>query len=414
MISAKVNISRKVYNEAYRSYLDELADVQIYYGGSSSGKSVFISQRHLRDVMRGNRNFLVCRQVARTLQKSVVQELKQVIDAWGVQSLFSVNKTDGTITCENGYQIIFAGLDDVEKLKSIRPQKGVITDIWVEEATETDRSSLKQLEKRLRGGDESTKKRILLSFNPVLISSWIYQEFFKNIAWADDQKEYRSDNLTILKTTYKDNAHLTLQDIERLENETDPYYHDVYTLGNWGVLGNVIFRNWRVEDLSEIRNQFVNRRNGIDFGFSSDPAAAPLTHYDKSHKTIYIFDELYETGLTNDILADRLKTMDGNAYWKADSAEPKSIAELQAYGIYVGPAAKGKDSVVHGIQWLQQQTIIVDAKCINMRNELSGYKWKEDAGGNALPIPVDKNNHLIDALRYAYEDEMDGGGWLVM
>jgi phage terminase large subunit len=169
-----------------------------------------------------------------------------------------------------------------------------------------------------------------------------------------------------------------------------------------------------VEDLSGMHNQFVNRRCGIDFGFSSDPAAAAITHYDKAHKTIYWFDELYETGLTNDVLSDRLKTMDRSAYWKADSAEPKSIAELTNYGIYAQPAAKGKDSVLHGIQWLQQQTIIIDPKCINARNELSGYKWKEDAGGNSLPIPVDKNNHLIDALRYAYEDDMDGGGWLAM
>jgi phage terminase large subunit len=299
-------------------------------------------------------------------------------------------------------------LDDVEKLKSITPAKGVFTDVWIEEATETELSSLKQLEKRQRGGDESTPKRIVLTFNPVLRSHWIYKQYFENLAWEDTQREYRSDNLTILKTTYKDNRFLTLQDIERLENESDPYYHDVYTLGNWGVLGNVIFTNWRVEDLSGIRNQFVNRRCGIDFGFAGDPAAAPLTHYDKAHKTIYWFDELYETGLTNDVLADRLKTMDGNAYWKADSAEPKSIAELQKYGVYVQPAAKGKDSVVHGIQWLQQQTIILDKKCINARNEFAGYKWKEDAGGQALPIPVDKNNHFIDQLRYAYEDEMIG------
>ena len=364
--------------------------------------------------MRGGRNFLVCRQVGRTLRGSVVQELTKVINAWGVQRLFSINKTDGTITCDNGYQIVFAGLDDVEKLKSITPAQGVFTDVWIEEATETELASLKQLEKRQRGGDESTPKRIVLTFNPVLRNHWIYKQYFESLAWADDQREHREQNLTILKTTYKDNAHLTAQDIERLENETDPYYYNVYTLGNWGVLGNVIFRNWRVEDLSEMRNQFVNRRHGLDFGFAADPAAGVVTHFDRAKKQIYVFEELYETGLTNDILAERLGILDGNGYWKADSSEPKSIAELQAYGLYVGGAAKGKDSVAHGIQWLQQQEIIVDARCINLRNELSGYKWKEDAGGFALPIPVDKNNHLIDALRYAYEDEMDGGGWLAM
>ena len=98
--------------------------------------------------------------------------------------------------------------------------------------------------------------------------------------------------------------------------------------------------------------------------------------------------------------------MHGKDLITADSAEPKSIAELQQKGLLVRGARKGKDSVNFGIQWLQQQKIIVDKKCINMQNEFSTYKWKEDAGGNALPIPVDRNNHLIDALRYAYEDEM--------
>lgn len=408
MTNARVNISRKVYNRAYIPYLDEMAGTQIFYGGSSSGKSVFIAQRHIRDVLKGGRNFLVCRQVGRTLRGSVVQELTKVIYTWGVQPLFKINKTDGTITCENGYEIVFAGLDDVEKLKSITPAKGVFTDIWVEEATEISLASFKQLEKRQRGGDEKTPKRIVLSFNPILRSHWIYKTFFENLAWTNDQREYRSDDLTILKTTYRDNRYLTSQDIYRLENETDPYYRDVYTDGNWGVLGNVIFTNWRVEDLTPMRNQFVNRRHGLDFGFASDPAAAVISHYDPAHKRIYIIDELYETGLTNDILADRLHVMDGNGYWKADSSEPKSIAELQAYGLYVVGAAKGKDSVLHGIQWLQQHEIIIDAKCINTRNEFAGYKWKEDAAGNALPIPVDKNNHLIDALRYAYEDEALG------
>jgi phage terminase large subunit len=110
--------------------------------------------------------------------------------------------------------------------------------------------------------------------------------------------------------------------------------------------------------------------------------------------------------LTNDKLAEEAIKMFGSQPATCDSAEPKSIAELQRYKVDARPAAKGKDSVLHGIQWLQQQTIIVDTKCINMRNELQGYKWKEDKGGNALPVPVDSDNHLVDALRYAYEQDM--------
>jgi phage terminase large subunit len=236
---------------------------------------------------------------------------------------------------------------------------------------------------------------------------WIYKEYFEGIGWTDEQREYKDGNrLSILKTTYKDNRYLTPDDVKDLENETDEYYHSVYTLGNWGVLGDVIFTNWKVEDLSPITAQFTNRRNGLDFGFSSDPAAVIVSHYDTKKKTIYVYKELYETGLTNDILAERIKELAPNDRIVADSAEPKSIQELNNHGVYARGAAKGKDSVNFGIDWLKQQTIIIDKSCINLQNELSQYHWKKDAGGNSLKKPVDKNNHLVDALRYAYEEEM--------
>ena len=155
-----------------------------------------------------------------------------------------------------------------------------------------------------------------------------------------------------------------------------------------------------------MQDQFTNRRHGLDFGFSSDPAAVGVSHYDKTRKTIYFYKELYETGLTNDILAERVREMITNERIIADSSEPKSIAELNNHSVYAAGAVKGKDSVNFGIDWLKQQTIIVDKSCINMQNELSQYHWKKDAGGNSLKIPVDKNNHLIDALRYAYEGDM--------
>lgn len=403
-----VKISTDVYNDAYFPYLNSTARTSIFYGGSSSGKSVFLAQRCIEDLMRGGRNYLIARQVARTLKTSVFAQVCRVISEWGVTSLFNVNKSDYTITCTNGYQAVFVGLDDTEKIKSIVPATGAWTDIWVEEATETERNAVKQLYKRQRGGSEGTPKRLVLSFNPILQSHWIYEEYFSPIAWADDQTCYNGDDLFILKTTYKDNRFLTADDVRDLENETDQYYRDVYTLGNWGVLGNVIFTNWEVRDLSSMRDQFTNHRNGLDFGFSSDPAAMPVTHYDRAHKTIYIYDELYETGLTNDLLAEDVLKLIDRQQVKGDSAEPKSIAELKRYGVNITPARKGKDSVLFGIQWLQQQKIVIDTKCINTRNEFQQYKWKEDKAGNAIRQPVDKHNHIIDGLRYAYED--DGRG----
>jgi phage terminase large subunit len=412
MTNYDITVESKIFNDIYYSHLNNLTRTQIYFGGSGSGKSVFLAQRCVYDVMNGKRNYLVCRQVARTIRKSVFNEIKKVISDWGARELFSINQTDLVITCKNGYQILFAGLDDPEKIKSVTPEKGVITDIWIEEATETDRNTVKDLNKRLRGGSESIAKRVTLSFNPILQTHWIYEEHFKGISWADDQTEYKSDDLSILKTWYIHNRFLTPDDVRDLENESDPYYYNVYTLGNWGVLGNVIFTNWSVQDLTEMRDQFTNQRVGLDFGFSSDPAAVIVTHYDRAKKTIYVFDELYELGLTNDVLAESVKGKIGEYYVTCDSAEPKSIYELARYGVNARAASKGKDSVLHGIQWLQQQNIVIDSNCINTRNELQQYKWKEDAGGNSLPVPVDKNNHLIDALRYAYEQDMEDA-WLI-
>ncbi len=409
----EVEIDPAVFNSVYLPHLDNMARTQIFYGGAASGKSVFLSQRAIFDLMRGGRNYLVCREVGSTIRKSVFNELNKVIIDWGVSGLFSINKTAGIITCVNGYQILFAGLDDAEKLKSITPAKGVLTDVWLEEATEADRDSVKQLFKRQRGGDSEIKKRITLSFNPILQSNWIYQDYFSPVAWADSQTEYNGDDLTILKTWYIHNRFLTDDDIHDLENEQDQYYRDVYTFGNWGTLGDLIFTNWEVQDLSDMHAQFTNRRHGLDFGFSSDPAALASTHYDSKRGEIYIFDEVYERGLTNDILADVIKPKVNGDLVIADSAEPKSIAELQLMGIRIIGASKGKDSVNHGIDWLKRQKIIIDKHCINARNEFQQYQWKKDRDGNSLRQPVDKMNHIIDGIRYAYEDEALRGDLVV-
>lgn len=399
-----VKIQRGVFNAVYLPYLDCMARTQIYYGGSASGKSVFLAQRAVVDILAGGRNYLVCRAVARTIKGSVFNEIEKVIVTWGLSAEFSINQTDRAITCRNGYQILFVGLDDTEKIKSITPRKGAITDIWVEEATEVQPDDLKQLYKRQRGGSDRAPKRLTLSFNPILRSHHIYQTYFAPLAWADDQVSYDSPDLSILKTWYIHNRFLTAGDIADLENEGDEYFRNVYTLGNWGVLGDVIFTNWRVEDLSSMRSQFTNRRAGLDFGFASDPAGFVLTHYDKPRKTIYIFDELYERGLTNPALAEAIKPAATGLMVVGDSSEPKSIAEIQQCGVGIVGAKKGKDSVNFGVQWLQQQTIVVDKACINAANELRQYQWRKDKDGNSIRQPVDKNNHLIDALRYAYED----------
>jgi phage terminase large subunit len=403
----KIDIDYKaVFNPIYLPHLHNMARTQIFYGGSSSGKSVFVAQRCILDILNGGRNYLVLRQVARTLRVSVFAQLKRVIDEWGIKSLFNINKSEMTITCVNGYQILFGGLDDVEKLKSVVPERGSITDIWVEEGTECDYASVKQLYKRQRGGDPKIPKRMTLTFNPILQSNWIYKEYFAKAKITDKQTDYQSDDLSILKTWYIHNKFLTPDDIYDLENEQDSYYYNVYTLGNWGVLSGTIFTNWRVEDLSKMRAQFTNQRYGLDFGFSSDPAALACMHYDRQRKTIYIFDELYERGLTNDVLAEGVLAKAGRNRVVCDSAEPKSIAELRNHGVNAVAAKKGADSVVFGVQWMQQQTIVLDVNAINAKNEFSTYHWKTDRQGNVMRVPADRDNHLIDGARYGLEDDM--------
>lgn len=393
-------------NQVYKPFLLDETRTQIFFGGSSSGKSYFLAQRTVLDVLRGDRNYLVFRNVLNTVKKSVFNEITKTIHNMGLSSFFNINKSNMVITCSlNNKQILFGGLDDPEKIKSITPIDGVITDIWLEEATEAKYEAVKQLYKRLRGRSK-VKKRLILSFNPILKSHWIYKEYFGG--WQDDKNFYRdSDNLLILKTTYKDNDFLEEDDIKELENETDRYYYEVYTLGNWGTLGNVIFKNWEVKDLSEIRETFDRFNNGLDFGFADDPAAMIHMHYDRKKKILYILDELYERELTNDLLADKIKRMIGNQYVTCDSSEPKSIRELINHGVRAIPAKKGRDSVNHGINWLRQQKIIIDVHCQNTRNEFATYRWKEDKDGNVLPVPVDRDNHAIDAIRYGLEEHME-------
>jgi len=402
-MNVNIQVSKKVFNKVYIPYLENVIRTQIFFGGSSAGKSVFISQRCVVDLLENNRNYLVIRNTANTLRTSVFNEIRKVILNWDLEKLFKINRTEMTITCITGYQILFRGLDDAEKLKSIIPEKGVITDILIEEATETKRDDVKQLYKRLRGKSK-VLKRLTLCFNPIFRTHWIFKEYFKN--WVEGETEYHDDRLSILKTTYKDNLRFLEQDdIDELENEQDPYYRDVYTLGNWGILGDLIFTNWKIEDLTKIKDTFGTYYNGLDFGFSNDPSAAGRQAI--KGKKLYILQELiYEKGLTNDVIALKLKPAIGKEYIRCDSSEPKSIAELRGYGIEALAARKGPGSVNFGIQYLKQFQIIIDRKCQNAINEIQLYQWKKDKDGNVINVPVDKNNHFMDQIRYAINDRI--------
>lgn len=401
----QLEISRDRFNEIYLEHcLNNQHRYQIYFGGSSSGKSFALAQRAVIDVFGGQRNYLIVRNVQKTLRQSCFNEISKCISEFKLTPYFSINKSDLVITCTvNQCQILFAGLDDTEKIKSITPAKGVLTDIWVEEATECERAAVKQLDKRLRGRSE-VLKRLTLSFNPILRDHWLYTEYFG--IWRDDAQYVESEeqNLSILKTTYKDNRFLMPDDIANLENESDPYYFEVYTLGNWGVLGAIIFKNWRVEDFSELEAAFDLYRHGVDWGFGVDPFAYAKLYYDKTRKRLYVCDEIYAAGLLNAESATMVKPLAGGDIVVCDSAEPKSVIEFRQLKINAIGAKKGPGSVEHGIKFLQSLEIIIHPRCQHAKNEFSKYKFKQDKNGVTLPIPLDKDNHLIDAIRYATED----------
>lgn len=217
-----VNIPIKVFNKAYRPYIDNTKRFLIFYGGASSGKSYFVAQRYIYKLMvKDLCNLLVVREVANTNRDSTFALLKQVINQWGLEKIFKISEGDMRITClSNGNSVIFKGLDDPEKLKSVTFERGVLSDIWVEEASEIDEAALNQLNVRLRG--KYVKKQIVLTFNPIDVNHWLKKRFF----------DTERPNTDILHTTYKDNKFLSEDDKAELEayKETDPYYYDVYCL----------------------------------------------------------------------------------------------------------------------------------------------------------------------------------------
>lgn len=225
MIDVKIN--KSVFNTVYLPFLDCDAKYLVFYGGGSSGKSFFIVQRYIYKLLKQKMNLLVVRQTGNTNRDSTFALFKQVIKQWGVEELFDV--TDLRIRCKNGNEVIFRGLDDTEKIKSTTFENGELTDIWIEEATETQEADVNQLKVRLRGG--TSKKQMILSFNPVNINHWIKKHFID------------SKLAVCCHSTYKDNKFLTDDDRETLESfkYTDFYYYQVYCLGEWGVLGKTFF-----------------------------------------------------------------------------------------------------------------------------------------------------------------------------
>ena len=268
MATANVKISKKVFNEIYleKDLLNNQDRYLVLMGGGGSGKSVFAAQKIIIRMMKESHpvhkhRFLVLRKVQNTLRGSVFEQFKSVISKWNLGNLFHIPKGRSSelyIRCKNGNEIIFAGLDDVEKLKSIVG----ITGIWLEEASEMDAEDFRQLDIRLR--DKTIwYKQIIISFNPISVTHWLKAEFFDR-----DKK-----NSTTLRTTYKDNKFLEKEQIDVLEGfkETDPYYYAVYALGEWGVVGKTIFDAQKVtERISYLRNRKPVKQGLFIFDYKNE------------------------------------------------------------------------------------------------------------------------------------------------
>lgn len=201
---------------------------------------------------------------------------------------------------------------------------------------------------------------------------------------------------------FLDEADLRLFNRMKINN---PKRYKVAGLGGWGIVDGLIYEHWKEEafDLGIIRN--LDSAFGLDFGYTNDPTALFCGAIDLKNKKIYVYDEMYQRGMSNKAIYEKIDQM---GYSKeritGDSAEPKSIDELQGLGLRrITGALKGKDSINNGIQFIQDFEIIIHPRCVNFITEISNYTWAEDKFGNKINKPIDDFNHLMDAMRYAVE-----------
>lgn len=382
-------------NKAYLPYLFSYKNrIEVYYGGAGSGKSIFVAQKLVLKALRNKRKILIIRKVARTQKESCFAVVCKILESLNCLNLCTINKTTLDIILPNDSVILFKGMDDPEKIKSIAD----ITDIWCEEATELTLDDFSQLNLRLRALNPNLQ--ILLSFNPVSKANWCYQYFFINNAKA-----------FILKTTYKDNDFLPQSYKDEIENykTTNPTYYKIYVEGEFCSLDKLVYNNYEILDFNVdelIKSKKYITLTGLDFGFSNDPTALIVSLVNEKEKELYIIDEYGDTGLLNPDIANIIKSL---GYQKniimCDCADPKSIEEIRRQGIpRVKACKKSPDSVLHGIQQLQQYKIYVHPKCEQTIVELQNYAWEKDKKTNEyINKPVDKFNHYLDALRYSMQ-----------
>ena len=356
-------------------------------------------------------NTLVVRKTFRTLKDSCFTELKWAVHRLEVDRFWFFKESPLEATyLPTGQKIYFRGLDDPLKVTSITVDVGCLCWMWIEEAYEITREKdFDMLDESIRGAVPESSglfKQITLTFNPWNEHHWLKKRFFDAPPDPD---------ILAMTTNYMCNEWLDESDLrlfERMKQE-NPRRYKVAGLGDWGIVEGVIFENWREEafNIQEIASRpDVVSRFGLDFGYTNDPTALFCGLVSTAERKIWVFDELYKKALTN---KDIYREIQALGYAKeritADSAEPKSIEELRQEGLYrIRAAQKGRDSINNGIQYIQNYEIIVHPRCVNFLTEISNYTWAVDKTGRMLNVPIDDFNHLMDGMRYALEDMIQG------
>lgn len=388
-------------NPAYKPHLTQYDKrINVFYGGAGSGKSHFVIQKIILKGLKMKRKILVIRKVGATIRDSIYALFIHILaEDLQILDICDVPKSSLYIGLPNGTQILFKGLDDSEKIKSIAG----IDDIVIEEATELTLDDFSQLNLRLRSANGYNQ--IHLMFNPVSKVNWVYGYWFADSAVIPE-------NTSVVHTTWNDNEFLPQEYVDSLLNmaKNNPTYYKIYALGQFATLDRLIFENYKVEQFNHIdilKRPKTKAYFGLDFGYTNDPTAFIACIVSESDKRIYIYDEFYQKELVNTDIASLIAY---KGYAKeiitADAAEPKSIDEIKRYGIRrIKAAAKGRDSILNGIQFIQQYEVIIHPDCKNAIMEFENYTWKKDKKTNEYyNEPNDEFNHLIDALRYALED----------
>lgn len=392
---AKINLILKkslFVPKFYPLLLDYSNRWEVYMGSAGSAKSYFITQKLIVRCCNEKIKVLVCRRTGTTIRNTCFSLFKDIITKWKLNPYVKIRETDFNIKFPNGSEIIFMGLDEETKLLSLNN----IGCIFIEEAFEVPKNIVEQLNIRLRGTTEN--KQIIMAFNPISKHHWLY----------DFCEVNQPTSFKYIHSTYKDNPFLDEEYITQMNElyKRNPQKARVFCDGEWGIdADGLVFQNWRVEDFNHIETDGA-LLVGLDFGFVNDISALVASLLDEKQKRIFIFKEYGATGKTNKDLTEIITRLGfAKSTIIADAAEPKSIEEIKRAGIQkIRACKKGADSILHGIQQLQNYEIIVHPSCTGIITELENYTWQKDKYTEVyINKPIDDFNHYIDALRYSLQ-----------